>query len=142
MDAAQIKAKLDSVHHLENQAPVLEEAVNAMEDIDAATTAALVPAVLALFERCGHEDDFGMFSSLRGDFERVADDAASRAAVQASVRRAPSWPTLQLLPSFSTPAETRAILTQVLADGSFKDPRYSREWLEARLEELSAAEPN
>ena len=77
-----------------------------------------------------------MFSSMISWLEKFSDDPATRAAVQASVRRAPSWPAIQMLPAFATGDEARAILAEVLASGSFRDPRYQRSWLEKRLAEL------
>lgn len=133
MELAQIRESLDSVQNIEEQAQVLEDTVNALEELH---DPSLVPPVLGVFERCGSQDDFGLFGSLLSFVERFSSDPASRLAVQASVRLAPSWPSLQLLPAFSTTEEARAILQHVLKDGSFRDPRYSKDWLEKKLAEL------
>jgi hypothetical protein len=132
MEGAEIAAKLDSITNVEEQAQALEDAVNALEDTK---DASCVAPILRLFERCGTQDDFGMYQSLINVIEQF-DDESSRLAVQASARRAPAWPTLQILGGFSTPSEKRAILEQILAEGSFKDPRYDRGWLEKQLAEI------
>lgn len=133
MSPAEIRDALASVTNIEEQAMTMESAVVALDDV---ADPSLVEPVLALFERCGDQDDFGMFSSMISWLETFHGDPAARAAVQASVRRAPSWPTIQILPAFATGDEARAILREVLDGGSFRDARYQRSWLEQRLAEL------
>lgn len=126
--------ELNSINDLETQFATFETLAGqlAVADHDPATVA----AVLGVFERCGHMEDFGVFGTLANYLEAADPDVVGPLVV-ASVRRAPCWKTIEILPGFVDAADARAVLEHVQMAGLLKDERFDDEWLASQLDELA-----
>jgi hypothetical protein len=133
----EIRSRLKQVTVIDDHASILEEAVNALEDLN---EPALLDEVLGVFERCGGQDDYGLFSSLQHWIERLPDTPAVRASVQASLLRHPTWKVIEMIGSFTDSGpQAAALLEQVQREGTFTDPRYQAAWLQKRITELKSS---
>lgn len=125
--------ELNSIHDLDTQLSALETLAGQLGDAD--HDPATLAAVLGVLERCGHMEDFGVFATLANYLE-AADPDAVGPLVADSVRRAPCWKTIELLPAFVDAADARVILEHVRTAGLLKDERFDDEWLASQLDEL------
>jgi hypothetical protein len=140
-DRKALAQTLDTVHDIDDPAQCqrLESAARELGDLGTLDMS-LVASTLAVFERCGAQEDYGMFHSLQCYLERFADEPDVRAAFVASVRRAPSWKTIEMLPGFAGREGAIEILEQIQRDASFRDRRYEADWIEDQIEELRSEE--
>jgi hypothetical protein len=141
-DPQALARTLDSVHDLADhpQLQRLEGAARVLVDLRVLDLS-LVTSTLGVFERCGAQEDFGIFHTLQCYLEYFAEDPAVRAAFVASVRRAPSWKTIEMLPGFADRQGAIEILEELKRKKSkFRDKRYSADWIADQLEELRSEE--
>jgi len=137
MTPEEVRARLKQVTVIDEHAPILEEAVNALDELQEPS---LVDEVLAVFERCDGQDDYGMFSSLQHWIERLPDAPGVRASVRASLVRRPTWKVIEMIGGFTdSGAQAAELLEQVQREGTFTDPRYQAGWLQKRIAELKAS---
>ena len=135
--AAEIRTKLQQVKVIDDQAALLEEAINALDEVQ---DPSLVDDVLAVFERCDGQDDYGLFSSLQTWIERLPDAPGLRASVRASLIRHPTWKVIEMIGGFTdSGAHAADLLEQVQREGTFRDQRYKPDWLQKRISELRAS---
>ena len=133
----ELRARLRQVTVIDDHASILEEVVNGLDEVQ---EPALVDEVLAVFERCAGQDDYGLFSSLQQWIERLPDTPGVRASVQASLLRHPTWKVIEMIGGFAdNGAQAAALLEQVQREGTFTDPRYRPDWLQKRITELKSS---
>lgn len=137
MTPEEIRTRLKQVTVIDDHVSILEEAVNALDELQ---DPALVDEVLAVFERCDGQDDYGLFSSLQNWMEGLRDTPGVRAAVQASLLRHPTWKVIEMIGGFSdSEAQAAELLEQVQREGTFTDRRYQPDWLQKRIAELKSS---
>jgi hypothetical protein len=89
-----------------------------------------------VLERCGAQDDFGMFHTLQCYLEHHSEDKRVQEAVQGSVRKAPSWKTIEILPNFAGVEGSVRLLEQIQREKKFTDQRYDAGWLAEQIDDL------
>lgn len=137
VDPRALAASLDGIADLgdEDQCERLEQAAAALYDFPTLDLT-LVRAALGVLERCGAQDDLGMFHTLQCYLEHHCEDKRVQEAVQGSVRRAPSWKTIEILPSFAGVEGSVRLLEMIQREKKFNDPRYDASWLAEQIDDL------
>ena len=137
VDPAALARSLDGIDNLgdEAQSERLEQAAAALYDFPTLDLT-LVRAALGVLERCGAQDDFGMFHTLQCYLEHHSEDKRVQEAVQGSVRRAPSWKTIEILPGFAGIEGSVRLLEQIQREKKFTDQRYNASWLAEQIDDL------
>jgi hypothetical protein len=130
----EVRAKLQQVSIIDEHAAILEEAITALDDVQ---DPVLVDDLLAVFERCDGQDDYGMFSSMKCWIERFPITPAIRASVQRSLLRHPTWQVIEMIGGYAdSPGHAADLLQEVSREGTFRDGRYTPAWLQKRIDEL------
>lgn len=137
VDPAALARSLDAIDNLDDQDQCerLEQAAAALYTFPTLDLT-LVRAALGVFERCGAQDDFGMFHTLQCYLEHHSEDRRVQEAVQGSVRRAPSWKTIEILPGFAGVEGSVRLLEQIQREKKFTDKRHGAGWLAEQIDDL------
>ena len=78
-------------------------------------------SVLALLERCGHQDGYGGFHAFECYLEALPATADLRKKIQDACKRAPNYELLKIIGAFTDYQETKAIWTHLEAHNLFDE---------------------